>query len=252
MQQLALLLCWCTSLDFCASTESCLAGHLIRSNLLCLSPSKLGMNFYLINQMTSAHLTSNSMVCENTFLCPRRLFSSPISSWRYWPQPRKATKLSLFQPPGVYKEPGMGQNYQSYLCCCLDNTSPRLAFISTSAAVSGCSIPRPEEPFPVLPCSCPPRGPQLFRTIDFHSQVNFTSQERACQCAIDFHSSQLKITVVSRLNSGRSRQLWVRQSSRCCRVSFQIILPRSPEILSIPLCVIFRQVWLPSSLENHH
>ena len=29
-----------------------------------------------------------------------------------------------------------------------------------------------------------------------------------------------------------------------------IILPRSPEILSIPLCVIFGQVWLPSSLEN--
>ena len=37
---------------------------------------------------------------------------------------------------------------------------------------------------------------------------------------------------------------------QCCRVSGQIILPRSPEILSIPLCVIFRQVWLPSSLEN--
>ena len=66
--------------------------------------------------------------------------------------------------------------------------------------------------------------------------------------------SQLKIIVVSRLNSGRSRQLWVRQkrqSSRCCLVSDQIILPRSPEILSIPLCLIFRQVWLPSSLENH-
>ena len=38
-------------------------------------------------------------------------------------------------------------------------------------------------------------------------------------------SSQLKIIVVSRLNSGRSRQLWVRQSSRYCRVSGQIILP---------------------------
>ena len=62
---------------------------------------------------------------------------------------------------------------------------------------------------------------------------------------------QLKIIVVSRLNSGRSRQLWVRQSSRCCRVSGQIIRPRSPEILSIKLYLIFRQVWLPSSLENH-
>ena len=42
-------------------------------------------------------------------------------------------------------------------------------------------------------------------------------------------TTQLKIIVVSRLNWGRSRQLWVRQSSRCCRVSGQIILPRSPD-----------------------
>ena len=126
--------------------------------------------------MTSAHLTSNSMLCDNTFLCPRRLFSSPISSWLRSPQPRKATKLSLFQPPGVYKEPGMGQIYQSHLCCCLDNTSPRLALTSASAAASGCWMPRPEELVPVSPYSCPPRGPQLF-----HSQVNFTSQECACQ-----------------------------------------------------------------------
>ena len=94
--------------DFLASTRPCLASHLIRSNLPYLSPSKLGMNFYLISQMTFAHLTSNSMLCDNTFLCPRRLFSSPISSWLCSPQPREATKLSLFQPPGVYKEPGMG------------------------------------------------------------------------------------------------------------------------------------------------
>ena len=141
------------------------------------------MNFYLINQITSAHLTSNSMLCDNTFLCPRRLSSSPISSWLCWPQPSKATKLSLFQPPMVYKEPRMGQDHQSHLCCCLDNTSPSLAFTSTPATASGCSIPRPEELVPVSPCSCPPRGPQLF-----HSQVNFTSQECACQSSFDFHS----------------------------------------------------------------
>ena len=133
--------------------------------------------------MTSAHLTSNSMVCDNTNLCPRRLFSSPISFRLCWPQPRKATKLSLFQPPGVYKEPGMCQKHQSHLCCCLDNTFPRLAFTSTSAAASGCSMPIPEEIVPVSPCSCPPRGPQLF-----HLQVNFTSQDRACQGTFDFHS----------------------------------------------------------------
>ena len=183
MQHLAPLLCWCTSHDFLASSEPCPDGHLIRSNLLYLSPSKQGMNFYLIKQMTSAHLTSNSMLCDNTFLCPRRLFSSPIRSWLCRLQPRKATKLSVFQPPGVYKKPGIGQDHQSHLCWCLNNTSPRLAFTSTSAAASGCSIPRREELVPVSPCSCPPRGPQLF-----HSQVNFTSQARACQSTFDFHS----------------------------------------------------------------
>ena len=98
----------------------------------------------------------------------------------------------------------MAQNHQSHLCCHLDNTSPRLTFTSTSTAASGCSIPRIEELVPVSPCSCPPRGPQLF-----HSQVNFTlknvlakarstftrksahSQDRACKCAFDFY---LKVT----------------------------------------------------------
>ena len=41
----------------------------------------------------------------------------------------------------------------------------------------------------MLPCSCPPRGPQLF-----HSQVKFTSQERACQCTIDFHSQVISLS----------------------------------------------------------
>ena len=79
--------------------------------------------------------------------------------------------------------------------------------------------------------------------------LGFVVCDRTFMCTVFIATltSQLKIIVVSRLNSGRSRQ----QSSRCCRVSGQIILPRSPEILSIPLCLIFRQVWLPSSLENH-
>ena len=132
--------------------------------------------------MTFEHLTSNTMLCDNTFLCPRRLFSSPISSWLSSAQPWEATKVSLFLPPGVHKEHGMGQIYQSHLCC-LDNTSPRLAFTSTSTAASGCSIPRLEELVPLTPCSCLPRGPHLF-----HSQVSFTSQERACLSTLDFPS----------------------------------------------------------------
>ena len=188
--------------------------------------------------MTSAHLTSNNLLCDNTFLCPRRLLSSPISSGLCSPQPWKATKLSLFQPPGVYKEPGMGQNYQSHLCCCIDNTSPRLAFTSTSTAASGCSTPRPEELVPVSPFSYPPRGLQLF-----HLQVNvtskivlakcdfllslrshFTSQERPCNCTFDFHSEVTSLLSSSHL--GRlatvARVSFVAQSSCSCELDTAI------------------------------
>ena len=147
------------------------------------------MKFYLIIQMTSAHLTSNNMLCDNTFLCPRRLFSSPISSCLCSPQCWEASKLSLFQPPGVYKEPGMGHIHQSHLCCCLDNTSPRLAFTSTSTAASGCSKPRPAELVPVPLCSCPPRGPQLF-----HSQVNCTSKSVFASALLTFTPKSLHLS----------------------------------------------------------
>ena len=102
----------------------------------------------------------------------------------------------------------MGKDYQSHLCCCLDNTSPRLSFTSTSAAASGCSMPRSEGLVSVSPCLCPPRGPQLF-----HSQVNVTSQERACKCTFDFHSqvtSPLKNVLASALLT------FTHKSPRCC------------------------------------
>ena len=121
-----------------------------------------------------------------TFLCPRTLFSSPISSSLGScgsPQPRETAQLSLFQPTEVHKGPRLSPNYQSHLCCHLDNTSPRHAFTSISTAASGCSIPRLAELVPVLPCSCPSRGPQVF-----HSQVNFTSKIVLAKCTSDFHS----------------------------------------------------------------
>ena len=116
-------------------------------------------------------------------MCPRTLFSSPRSSWLGSPQPREMAQLSLFQPPEVHKGPRLSPNHQSHLCCHLDNTSPRLAFTSTSTVASGCSIPRLEELVPVSPCSCPSRGLQLF-----HSQVNFTSKIMLAKCASDVHS----------------------------------------------------------------
>ena len=109
----------------------------------------------------------------------------------------------------------MGPDYQSHLCCCLDNTSPRLPFTSTSTAASGCSMPRPEELVPVLPCSCPPRGPQLF-----HSQVNFTSKIVLAKCTFDFHSQVTSLRSSS--HSGRlatvARVSFVVQSSCSCEL----------------------------------
>ena len=144
------------------------------------------MQIYLIYQITISHPTRNNMVYVSAFPCPRRLFSSHIGSWHCWPQPREATKLILFQPPEVYKVPEMGQNYQSCLNCVLDNTSPRPASTSTSAATSGCPIPRLQEAVPVVtsqdvlanaPLTFTPSQSHLSRctckcTIDSYSQVN--------------------------------------------------------------------------------
>ena len=38
----------------------------------------LGMDIYLINQITSAPLTSNNIICDNTFMCLSKLLSSPM------------------------------------------------------------------------------------------------------------------------------------------------------------------------------
>ena len=139
----------------------------------------------------------------------------------------------------------MGQDNQSHLCCCLDNTSPRLAFTSTSTAASGCSMSRPEELVPVSTCSCPPSGPQFFHSkvnftskivlakcdFDFHSEVTsplknvlaselLTSQERTCKCTFDFHSQVTSLRFSS--HSGRlasvARVSFVAQSSCSCEL----------------------------------
>ena len=131
----------------------------------------------------------------------QNLFSSSIGCWLWWPRPRQATNLSLFQPPGVYKEPEIRQ------------------IISlTSAAASTTPLEDLPSPPPLLllldvPClnlkslflcrlarvhqedcsSCTRKSTHSQErackcTIDFHSQVNFTSLERACKCTIDFYS----------------------------------------------------------------
>ena len=92
----------------------------------------------------------------------------------------------------------MGPNHQFHLCCCLDNTSPRPASTSTSAAASGCSIPRRRgRPGLALPVSTKrtadlqlqvtlPRKTCSKVTVDFHSQVSRLSTCLQVHC--DFHS----------------------------------------------------------------
>ena len=79
--------------------------------------------FYLINQMAVLHPTSNNTICDCTFMCPSKLFSSPISSWLWHPQCQEAATLSLFQLHWVYKQANSSQIILYRLCLCLDNTT---------------------------------------------------------------------------------------------------------------------------------
>ena len=110
------------------------------------------------------------MLCDNSLLCPRTLFSSPMGSWLGSPQPREATQLSLSNLLRYLRSIDWAQIIQSRLCCLLDTTSTRPASTCTSAAASGYSIPRRRSR----------SGDTLLvstkRTADFHSQVNCTSK----------------------------------------------------------------------------
>ena len=109
--------------------------------------------------------------------------------------------MSLFQPPGVHKEPGMGQIHQSYLCCCLDNTSPRLAFTSTSTAASDvpcqdlkslflcrhARVHQEERSFFTRKSTSPLKN-VLAKALLTFSPKSTHSQDRACKCTGDFYS----------------------------------------------------------------
>ena len=118
---------WSSSHDLCLSARSHLSDPLSINNLLCLSANKFGIDIYLINQITSASLTSNNIICDNTFMRLSKVLTSPMG-WRLKrPRLREATILSLFQPPGVYKQANFSQIIQYRPCSCLDNiSSPRL------------------------------------------------------------------------------------------------------------------------------
>ena len=109
---------------------------ILRAILLLLLPNKLGMDIYLINQMTSIPLTSNNITCDNTFMHLRKLLRSPMG-WRLKrPQLWETTILSLFQPPGVYKQPKFSQIILYRLCFCLDNITASCSWMFATSKVS--------------------------------------------------------------------------------------------------------------------
>ena len=60
---------WCTSRVLRASTRSFLISLLGITNLQSLSPNKLDLPIYLINQMAFLHPTSNNTICDCIFIC---------------------------------------------------------------------------------------------------------------------------------------------------------------------------------------
>ena len=164
--------------------------------------------------MTSAHLISNSTVCDNTFLCPRRLFSSPINSWLYWPQSREATNCQ-------------SSNLLGYI-----RSLEWARIISlTSAAASTTppqDLPSPPPLLLLLDVPCPDlKSLFLCRLARVHQEDRSScirksthSQERACKCTFDFHSQ-----VKSLLNPSQSGRLvtvaqtsFLAQSSCSCEL----------------------------------
>ena len=69
---------WSSSHNLHPSARSHLSDPFSINNLLSLSPKRLGMNIYLVNQITSAPLTSNNIICDSTFMRLSKLLSSPM------------------------------------------------------------------------------------------------------------------------------------------------------------------------------
>ena len=164
---------WSSSHDLRPSAWSHLSDPLSINNLLCLSQNKLGMDIYRINQITSAPLTSKNIICDNAFMRLSKLLSS-LMGWRLKrPRLREATILSLFQPPGVYKQANFSQIIQYQPCSCLDYISSPSLHLCLLPAILDVLFPVlktlfPEVLFPeveTLPSSAPSVSSQHFVAV---------------------------------------------------------------------------------------
>ena len=130
----------------------------------------------------------------------------------------------------------MGPNYQSHLYCCLDNTSPRPASTSTSAAASGRSIPRRRGRSGVTLLV------STKRTADLHLQV--TLPLRMCShVTVHFHSQvKAPLKTCSRVTVDLHSQVSHLSGRACkCTVTFTLKSVTSHDVLaSAPLTFLHK------------
>ena len=202
---------WCTSRDLRAFTMSFLIGLLGITILQSLSPSNLDMPIYLINQMAFLHPTSNNTICNSTFMCPSKLFSSPISSWLWHPRSQEATTIRarLF----------------SIASASALTTPPPLQASTSPLSAPGCSMPRWQELVSEFPHSCVPRDCELLLRKSACPATNVPTKKDAgcyfasppCTCLHrNFHCLQLlhRILWCSFLLLWAWTAIWYHTSSR--------------------------------------
>ena len=114
------------------------------TNLLCLSPNKLGMPIYLINKITFPHLTCNNTKCCTHLMSASDQLISPVDSSLSHSQCQQLRTVSLFQLCWVYKQATLTQIIQYHHCSCLDNISSPSLHLAT-ACCPGRTIPSEED-----------------------------------------------------------------------------------------------------------
>ena len=131
------------------------------------------MDIYLINQVTSAPLTSNNIYVTTPSCVSASssalLWADDSNGPRLW----EATILSLFQPPGVYKKANFSQIFQYQPCSCLDNISSPSLHLCLLPAILNVLFPVLKTLFPevllpeveTLPSSAPSVSSEHFVAV---------------------------------------------------------------------------------------
>ena len=127
---------WCTSRDLRPIARSTLINLLGITNLLCLSPNKLLMPIYLINQIASPPLTGNNTKCCTHMISPSNQLSSPMDSSLSHSQPQQVTTRLLCcssNSVGYISRLLWTQIIQYRLCNCLYTSSSSQSLHLTTA-----------------------------------------------------------------------------------------------------------------------